>query len=317
MLARLARVLAALALVSLVAWCASDGPVATSTTARESGESSVGAAEGFAQADASTIGFTVLRYPPEQVRVYLKRWSPQFPGLCLFPAWNGTPIDPESVLADVASMVAAEPTVGEPLLASAQAVGVVVCLDDRFTGTFGYFEPQHGIVVMNRELETGALAVILVHELRHVDQHARGLGPILSFDMTVYARAHLANEADAQAVMTLFAWRLRQLGGDEAWEAMLAFDRYTDVTAAFEAAIEAGSTEIGATLAAFEAWPESEWRRTTYYQDACMTYLDMLDELHAFRSYGTLPVGFLDGLCTLPDGENYGCEASDAWRHAP
>jgi hypothetical protein len=317
MFARLAQVVWLLAVLSVTTWFASDGADATAAPAGASCSSSDAAHEDLVQIDTASFEPPTPRYPPEQVRAYLRQWSPRFPGLCLFPAWTDWPTDPESVLTEVASMILAEPKLGTPLLTSAQAAGVVVCLDDRSTGTFGYFEPRHGVVVLNRELATGALAVILVHELRHVDQHARGLSPTLDYDMTAYARAHLAAEADAEAVMTLFAWRLRQLRFDDAWEALPAFERYADVTVAFASAIEAGRTEVEATLAAFEAWAESNWRSKTYYHSACMTYLDMLDELHAFRCYDALPVGFLDELCTLPGGEDYGCDPSDAWRNAP
>ncbi|MFO7546207.1 MAG: DUF6782 family putative metallopeptidase [Trueperaceae bacterium] len=317
MRARLGRVLGTLAMFSSVAWCASDGLAVTprSTLAPLDGSGHV--AEDFAQATTNMLEFVALRYPPEQVRAYLGQWSPRFPGLCLFPTWDRWPLDPEGVLAEAVTMVAAEPTLGAPLLASAQGAGVVMCLDERHTGTFGYFEPRHGVIVVNRELDSTSLAVILVHELRHVEQHERGLSPTLEVDMTAYARAHLATEADAQAVMTLFAWRLRLLGLEEAWEAMLEFDRYADITTSFESVMEAGLSEVEATLAAFRAWAASEWRSTTYYQGACLTYLDLLDELHAFRCYGALSEGFLDGMCTLPDGEAYDCEPSDAWRNAP
>lgn len=314
---RLGRFLATLAVVSSAPWWASGGLVVTQRWALAWSDGTDRVADGSAQAATDTVEFLALRYPPEQVRAYLGGWSPRFAALCLFPDSDRWPLDAEGVLAEAASLVAAEPTVGAPLLASAQAAGVVVCLGDRATGTFGYFEPRHGVIVVNRELDSIALAVILVHEFRHVEQHERGLCPTLDVDISAYARAHLATEADAQAVMTLFAWRLRQLGVDEAWDAMLDFDRYADITASFESAMEMGLSQVEATVTAFETWAASEWRSTTYYQGASMTYLDLLDELHAFRCYGPLPEGFLDGLCRLPDGETYDCEPSDAWRNVP
>jgi len=72
--------------------------------------------------------------------------------------------------------------------------------------------------------------------------------------MAEAVRALRADEADARAVATLFAWTLGAGGGAGAWNALLGFDRYRDLAQTFAREMAATGDAHAATRAAFAQW---------------------------------------------------------------
>ena len=208
-------------------------------------------------------------------------------------------------LLELVRFVRSEPDLGAPLLATAWDHGVPICLDDRPEGLLGAYDLDHGLVVLNESLTLHERAVVLVHELRHVEATARGLRPSLAYAMPDTVAMRLALEADAQAVATLYAWKAAELGGDDVWTALYGLDRHADVATAFERSFAATGSVWIATQAAFRHWYASPERADAYHRNACMAYLDALDASKAVRSYEPLPSGALDGLGRLPSGHDY------------
>jgi hypothetical protein len=188
--------------------------------------------------------------------------------------------------------------------------GVSLCLDPESGECRGYYVPEANAIALRPGLPADEMALIVLHELRHLDQHARGYGPSAEYAMAENARQMFALEADAQAVGALFAWQ-RRAEDPGLWDAYLGFPRYRDIAVAFEASKEGGADDLAATRDAFRAWYHSDWRRRTYYLASCSAYLDLVDAEHLLPSYEPLPEGYFDGLCRLPDGRDYGCADTD------
>jgi hypothetical protein len=191
--------------------------------------------------------------------------------------------------------------------AALDAARPVLCLDDAPFGARGYLDVDGNRIVISADLSEHEQMVILLHELRHLQQIGEGFCPAASLSMAENARAVFALEADAMAVTTLVAWTLRQDGQTEAWQALTDWALYADIPDAFQQAIDRGAEETGASAAAFYQWYGSDWRRESYYIAACSDYLDLQDAAHALPQYQLLPPEFLSSLCRLPDGTSYPC----------
>lgn len=247
--------------------------------------------------------------PPDRAAAWAA-WRPDFAERCLIPGDLPGDRDDHGLLADLSELVAflrRDATVAEPLLATAREHGVPICLDDRFDGTYGAYDYGAELIVLGERLSVDERAVILVHELRHVDRSARGFCPSLEYDLEAAVTVHAVAEADAQAVAALYAWRTKQGGDPGPWDALLAFEHDGDIARAFETAMASGASELDATRSAFEQWFSSEWRTTTYHRSASMAHLDELDEHHRVASDVDLPADWFDGFCVLPSGEDYRC----------
>lgn len=247
--------------------------------------------------------------PPDRAAVWAA-WRPDFAERCLIPGDLPGDVADDCLLADIAALVTFvehETTVAAPLLATARAREVPICLDDRFDGTYGVYDYGAELIVLGERLSRDERAVILVHELRHLDRRVHGFCPSLAYDMTAAVTVRAVAEADAQAVAALYAWRARQRGDSGPWAALLAFEHDGDIACAFEAAMASCASEVEATRAAFVRWFASAWRTSTYHRAACMAHLDQLDERHLVPSDVDLPVDWFDGFCVLPGGEDYGC----------
>ncbi|NNU80913.1 hypothetical protein HMH01_10735 [Halovulum dunhuangense] len=194
-----------------------------------------------------------------------------------------------------------------PLRDLLAAPGIALCIDDRPSEARGAFIPEAGLVTLSAGLSRPAMLAILLHELRHIDQIARGFCPGLDLAMRDYAQATMVMEADAQAIATLLAWRLREGGAPDAWSALETMPETADIARAFAAAIGDGADIAGATAAAFDQWFGSANRIDAYYLSSCSAYLDALDAGHLLPSYGALSADRLTGLCVLPDGRPYPC----------
>jgi len=189
-----------------------------------------------------------------------------------------------------------------------------ICLDLQSIDCRGYLDPGENLIGIGGGLSRSEMALILAHELRHLDQFRRGYGPSLAFDMSENVRLSFAVEADAQAIATLFAWSEGAAGDPMLWQALMALEHCDDIALAFEAAIDAGATPAGATRAAFSAWYDSRWRLERYAAAAAANHLDRLDKEKAVPSAEKLPPDYFEHMCLMPDGGNYDCHLTEEIR---
>lgn len=255
-------------------------------------------------AAAVGLGAPAAAATPEQ-EALLPDWSADYRQLCLLDDHGP---------AELRDLVAALDLLGGYVADVIADSDVIFCLDPVPPGCRGYYEPASGIVALSPKLTPSEMLPIAVHELRHVDQVRRGFEPSLDVSRAENVRLTFALEADAQAMSTYVAWRQREAGDPEAWDAAVTLEHYEDIPPAFAAEIDATGDPARATLAAFSAWYASEWRREKYYLSACGRYLDLLDDTHSVETYGSLPEGYFDTLCLLPDGSSYGCENTEEIR---
>lgn len=182
-----------------------------------------------------------------------------------------------------------------------------LCLSDTPSEALGYFEPASNRVVIDAGLDPDLSLVIFLHELRHVEQYARGLCPDLSLAMSAYARATWALEADATTITLIAAWDLRQSGDPGPWGALQALPRYRGVADAFASEMQATGDLARAGEAAFAGWYEHAERREAYYIAGCSAYLEAQERAHAIPQYGAIDPSFFQDLCVLPDGTRFDC----------
>lgn len=247
--------------------------------------------------------------PPDRAAAWAA-WRPDYAERCLIPGEPPSDRSDRGLRSDLAELVAyleRDETVAAPLLATARVRGVAICLDDRVDGTYGAYDYGAELIVLGERLAFDQRAVILVHELRHVDRRAHGFCPSLAYDLAAAVSVREVAEADAQAVAALYAWRVARRGDPGPWDALLAFEHDGDIARAFETAMSVGGSEVDATRVAFERWFASAWRTSTYRRFACMAHLDELDDRHLVPSDADLPSDWFDGFCVLPSGEDYGC----------
>ncbi len=184
---------------------------------------------------------------------------------------------------------------------------VGLCVDTIASHCRGYYEPESGVIAVAGGMTQTQKVLTLAHELRHLAQARAGFSPSLRFDMRENVRQAMALEADAQAIVTLFAWEMREAGEPELWAALNRFEHCDDIARAFAQAMAGGADRPAATLAAFSAWYRSEWRLARYRDAAATGFLDQLDESHAIPRDNRLPDDHFETLCLLPGGGNYGC----------
>ncbi|OYX43058.1 MAG: hypothetical protein B7Z02_10360 [Rhodobacterales bacterium 32-67-9] len=235
-------------------------------------------------------------------------WHPGAAELCLLPPYQSATTDAQrelrSLVADIEALAPGE----DPLLGKLRSRGTAICVEDRPTVARGSYEVDSNLIALRASLGTGAKLLILIHELRHLDQYQRGFCPSTDYDMDEMARLTFMVEADAQAIATYYAWQLAKAGRPDAWEAVQAMPEYADVAASFARAVADGSSPEIAVAAAFDRWFVSPWRIETYRASACAAYLDRLDVTKRLRSYDPLPEGYFETLCRLPDGTPYRCD---------
>lgn len=235
-------------------------------------------------------------------------WHPRAAELCLEPrATEATTAEQMRIMALVDRIAALQPG-PNPLLQNIPVLGTSICIDDRAIEARGYFDVDANYIALGSELSDDQMLVILIHELRHLDQLAKGYLPGTDHAMAEAARFTFAMEADAQAIVALFAWQMREAGEPGPWNILLGFPRYTDIAEAFaETATETGDPAL-ATGAAFDQWYASDWRRERYFTAAISDHLERLEASKALPSYHLLPEGYFDALCHLPDGGAYPCD---------
>ena len=233
-------------------------------------------------------------------------WHPDGSALCLAPGQTPTS-DAQHKLAALLDRM--QPVFdGFPSLAEAwDSAAPPLCIEDRGIAARGYLETTSPRIVLRDGLPPGAQALILVHELRHLEQWTRGICLQNGLTMEATARAAFVLEADAAAVTALIAWAEAEAGRDDLWTALQGMPLFADIGATFADRMTAGASVAEATAAAFDAWYADDNRREAYYRAVCSDYLDRLDASKRLAGTAELPKDYLDGVCRLPSGGGYSC----------
>lgn len=189
-----------------------------------------------------------------------------------------------------------------------------ICFEERLGTAHGYFEPDAMKIVLRKDLPPGLARGILLHELRHLDQFARGACVPDGLTMQEHARGISAMEADASAISLLMAWDMREAGDPAIWEALAAWPSQADLAAGMAEVFADGGTPAEAVSRTFALWYAREDRVLRYYRSSCSAWLDEQDRSHALDTGGTLDTAYLRRLCALPDGSSYPCEEPDGPR---
>lgn len=212
-----------------------------------------------------------------------------------------------ALAADLAAVRAAlEPF--ESLRQSLDSAKPRICLTEEPSDALGSFEAEENVITVSAGQPGDKRVAVLLHEIRHLDQYARGFCPSMSLDMRANARAVFALEADAMAIAHLVAWAAGENGAPGPFAALRSSDETADIAAAFETAMAETGDPSAATAAAFDAWYTSDARRERYYVSTCMAYLDRIEDDHLFGGTAGLSADFLAQVCDLPDGTPYPCE---------
>lgn len=248
--------------------------------------------------------------------VELSLWHPRYRELCAIGGRGPDKDEHAAALQRILDQFAGEPDLAA-YLSRARAMGAALCLDDRAGGTRGYYDYHFNVVAVKSSLSPAQQAAIFIHELRHVDHVYRGYQPSLEYAMAEIVRLNYAIEADVQAVAALYAWRIKERGNPDVWQALMSFERYVDIPRAFARVMREANSEALALTEAFRQWYRSDWRTQSYYRGCAMGYLDLLDATKQIPRYGQLPDGFFDELCLLPDGTNYACHQTEEIKRAP
>jgi len=247
----------------------------------------------------------------------LPGWHPQFQQRCYFNDRANIRNKNIETIELLLELLKKEPIIAHHLLSIAKDLNTVICIDDRDDETRGYYDFRYNIVCIKEHLELFEKLIILIHELRHIEQFTRGFYCSLDYDIEEIIRMNFAIEADVQAVVTLYAWRMKEIEMNEVWNTLSGFTRYRDIAEEFEKEIQRSGDEMQAAGAAFVQWYYSNWRVDKYYKYAYSWYVDMLDETKILQKYQKLPENYFSKLCMLPCGKNYGCHLTDEIEERP
>ena len=244
-------------------------------------------------------------------------WHPQYQQRCYFIDKENVKSKNTETIEKLLKLLNKEPIIANYLLSVAKGLHTSFCIDDRDDETRGYYDFKYNIIGIKEHLGLFEKLIIFVHELRHISQFTRGYYNTLDYDIVEIIRMNFAIEADVQAIVTLYAWRMKELEINEVWDALSGFTNYIDIAEEFEKEIKRSGDELKATNAAFIQWYKSEWRVDKYYKCSYSWYVDMLDETKLIQKYQKLPENFFTKLCVLPCGENYGCHRSNEIKESP
>ena len=193
------------------------------------------------------------------------------------------------------------------LLEKIDTCGTVICLENNYS----YYDFTRNLIAVNQQLSLSKQVIFFVHELRHLDQAARGFCPMLELDMLNTYSLTFASEADAQAITTLYSWQVREEGEANLWNRLLGMEMYQDIALAFEEEMLTSKDRSLATRAAFEAWYDLPSRVNAYSFQTHMSYFDRI-AYGPLKSCSHLTESASHGnLCLFPDGRNYGCHLND------
>jgi len=249
--------------------------------------------------------------------VDLSVWHPHWKERCYFKDKTNKKSAHTDTIKYLLILLNKEPEISRNLLSVTNQLNTIFCIDERDDETRGYYDFKYNILGIKEHLDIFEKLIIFVHELRHISQFTRGYHNSLAFDINEIIRMNFAIEADVQAIVTLYAWRMKQAGTDEVWNALLGFEHYSDIAKQFEREINLSRNESRATYAAFVQWYKSEWRVDKYFKCSYSWYVDMLDETKLIQKYIQFPSDFFDNLCELPCGKNYNCHKSNEITETP
>ncbi len=246
--------------------------------------------------------------------VDLSLWRADFLERCYFQGKENT--SNANVQEIEALLISLEkvPELASYILEAASQIHTAFCMDDKVDYSYAYYDKIHNLIDLKTYLAFNEQLIFFVHELRHIDQISRGFCPSLDYAVKEMASLTLALEADAQAITTLYAWRMKSNGYPEIWTTLNKIENYVDIGNAFTKELEESGDELLATRAAFEQWYGAEWRTKNYYFNACLSYWVMQDRNNTPDNYTLLPTDYYKSLCRLPGGENYGCHLTDKIR---
>jgi hypothetical protein len=251
----------------------------------------------------------------EKVDLYL--WHPQYQERCYFSDRENVKNKNTETIEKLLKLLKKEPRIANYLLSVSKGLHTAFCIDERDDETRGYYDFKFNILGLKEHLELFEKLIIFVHELRHISQFIRGYSNSLGYDIEEIIRMNFAIEADVQAIVTLYAWRMKEIEINEVWDALSGFKNYIDIAEAFEKEIKRSGDELKATNAAFVQWYKSEWRVDKYYKCSYSWYMDMLDETKLIQKDLKLPENFFTNLCVLPCEKNYGCHRSNEVKETP
>ena len=186
-----------------------------------------------------------------------------------------------------------------------------LCLVTRASEAHGTYQPETATISVHDGLSPGETTAILIHELRHLDQSARGICLSPDLAMRDHARAVFALEADAMAVTMLIAWELRETDGGAAFAALRSLPGSADIAATFARTMAETGDSALATADAFTAWYASDTRREKYYVSSCEAYLSEREDSKRLPGGLSFDATILTRMCQLPTGETYPCREPD------
>lgn len=234
-------------------------------------------------------------------------WHPNAADLCLTPPYSQARTEEHRFVRLLLETIQSLHPDPDPLLKVLADSGAAICIEDRPSVARGAYDVDLNMIELGADLDPGERLLVLVHELRHLSQYSLGFCPSTDVDLQEMLRFTYIVEADAQAIATYYAWKLRESGRPGAWHAITSLRDYADIGAVFAKTIKEGSAPEVAVAAAFDAWFTSPWRVETYRKSTCAAYLDRLDESKRIRSYAHFPEDYFAALCHLPDGTAYDC----------
>lgn len=251
--------------------------------------------------------FTLTLLAARTVAAQEPSWHPDGSKRCLASPYNVSETAAQQEILDVIVGLfdALEPF--PSLIAALNSASPDICIEDRTIDARGYLDVDRKMIVLHEKLTTAEKRVILIHELRHLEQLQRGFCPSTDVSMTAAAHATFALEADAEAIATLVGWTLRENGHEEAWNVLLSRPNYADIATRFDEVMSRTQDTALAVAAAFDQWYISDWRVETYYIASCSDHLDRLEDAKQIPSDRPLNPYFFDTLCRLPDGGRYSC----------
>lgn len=250
-------------------------------------------------------------------KVDLFLWHPQYQERCYFSDRENVRNTNIETIEELLKLLRKEPIFSNYLLSVTEKLNTAFCIDERDDETRGYYDFKYNIIGLKEHLGLLEKLIIFVHELRHISQFSKGYYNSLDYDIEEIIRMNFAIEADVQAIVTLYAWRMKEMEINEVWNALFGFKHYFDIAEEFEQEIKRSGDELKATNAAFLQWYKSEWRVDKYYKCSYSWYADMLDETKLIPNYTKLPENFFTKLCDLPRGKNYDCHRSDEIKETP
>ena len=183
-----------------------------------------------------------------------------------------------------------------------------ICLTPDLFGAKGFYDPSGNRIMIRKDLDTGLMRAVAIHELRHAEQARLGICPAPDLSMEQTALVTMALEADASAISLVVAWDVKERGNDvSVWSALVDWPSMTDIALSYRTEYETSGDVARAAAMAFSQWYESDWRRNSYFSAASSAYLDRQDETKALPQYGEAPRDLLQDLCLLPSGDAYPC----------